>query len=62
MPKRRRIRNAALQRKLRSVASLGNKVERALAKAETLLADTEARFARLALAPEPDSIAPLRSR
>ena len=49
MPKRRRIRKAALQRKLRSVASLGNKVERALARAEMLLADTEARFARLAL-------------
>jgi hypothetical protein len=49
MPNRRRIRKAALQRKLRSVASIGNKVERALARAEVLLADTEARFARLAI-------------
>jgi hypothetical protein len=51
MPKRRRIRKAALQRKLRSVASLGNKVERALARVEVLLAETEARFARLATEP-----------
>jgi hypothetical protein len=44
---RRRIRKAAIQRKLRSVASLGAKVERALARAEALLRETEERFARL---------------